>query len=89
MNIWEEDINEWDGSTYDDLFETNSQNLDDFESGDDIMDIEDIDFSSIDGQSTKDRLRKISRKTVTARIVPKKKRLPKEKSVSSRRPRPA
>ena len=82
MNIWEEDINEWDGSSYDDLFETNSQNLDDFESGDDIMDIEDIDFSSIDGKSTKEKLRKISRKTVTARIVPKKKRLPKEKSVS-------
>jgi Fe-S cluster biosynthesis and repair protein YggX len=82
MNIWEEDINEWDGSTYDDLFESKSQNLDDFENGDDIMDIEDIDFSSIDGQSSKDKFRKISRKTVTARIVPKKKRLTKEKSIS-------
>jgi hypothetical protein len=82
MNIWEEDINEWDGSTYDDLFESKSQNLDDFENGDDIMDIEDIDFSSIDGKSSKDKFRKISRKTVTARIVPKKKRLTKEKSIS-------
>lgn len=82
MNIWEDDINEWDGSTYDDLFENNSQNLDDFENGSDIMDIEDIDFSSIDGKNTKDKLRKLSRKTVTARIVPKKKRLPKEQSVS-------
>lgn len=82
MNIWEEDINEWDGSTYDDLFANNSQNLDDFENEDDIMDIEDIDFSSIDGQSTKEKLRKISRRTVRAKIVPKKKRLPKENSVS-------
>ena len=82
MNIWEEDINEWDGTNYDDLFSNNSQNLDDFENDDDIMDIEDIDFSSIDGRTSKDRFRKISKKAVTARIVPKKKRLSSDKSIS-------
>jgi hypothetical protein len=77
MNIWEENTDEWEGDDYDQFFSENKQNLDDFDtvSDDADMDIEDIDFSNISGRNTKEKLRNISRKTSTAKIVPKKKRL--------------
>jgi hypothetical protein len=77
MNIWEENTDEWEGDDYDQFFSENKQNLDDFDSvSDDAeLDIEDIDFSNLSGRNTKEKLRNISRKTSTAKIVPKKKRL--------------
>jgi hypothetical protein len=77
MNIWEENIDEWEGDDYDQFFSENKQNLNDFDdfSDEDALDIEDIDFSNISGKTTQEKLKKISRKTSTAKIVPKKKRL--------------
>jgi hypothetical protein len=84
MNIWEENIDEWEGDDYDQFFSENKQNLNDFEefSDEDELDIEDIDFSNISGKNTQEKLKKISRKTSTAKVVPKKKRLPATNSKS-------
>ena len=77
MNIWEENIDEWEGDDYDQFYSDNKQNLNDFEDEPDenVLDIEDIDFSNISGKNTQEKLKKISRKTSTAKVVPKKKRL--------------
>jgi hypothetical protein len=77
MNIWGENIDEWEGDDYDQFFTENKQNLDNFEDlpEEDALDIEDIDFSNITGKTTHEKLKKISRKTSTAKVVPKKKRL--------------
>jgi hypothetical protein len=77
MNIWEENIDEWEGDDYDQFFSDNKQNLNDFDelADEDELDIEDIDFSNISGKNTHEKLKKISRKTSTAKVVPKKKRL--------------
>ena len=77
MNRWEENIDEWEGDDYDQFYSVNKQNLNDFEDEPDEneLDIEDIDFSNISGKNTQEKLKKISRKTSTAKVVPKKKRL--------------
>lgn len=77
MNIWEENTDEWEGDDYDQFFSANKQNLNDFDeiADEDELDIEDIDFSNISGKNTHEKLKKISRKTSTAKVVPKKKRL--------------
>jgi hypothetical protein len=77
MNIWEENIDEWEGDDYDQFYSDNKKNLNDFDevSEEDELDIEDIDFSNISGKNTQEKLKKISRKTSTAKVVPKKKRL--------------
>jgi hypothetical protein len=83
MNIWEEDINDWDGDQYENFFKKKAIALDDysdFES--DELDIEDIDFSNVSGKTKKDRLKKVSSKIRTAKVVPKKKRLAPSKSKS-------
>jgi hypothetical protein len=82
---WEnEDIDDWGTENYDDLFESR-ESTDDFSDGDDdLMDIEEIDFSNISGKTRKERLRKICRETSVAKIVPKKKRLSKEFSKSQK-----
>ena len=75
MNRWEENIDEWEGDDYDQFYSVNKQNLNDFEDEPDEneLDIEDIDFSNISGKNTQEKLKKISRKTSTAKVVPKKK----------------
>ena len=77
MNIWEENTDEWEGDDYDQFFADNKSNLDGFDdfTDEDELDIEDIDFSNITGKNTNEKLKKISRKTSTAKVVPKKKRL--------------
>lgn len=77
MNIWEENIEDWDGDDYANFYADNKQNLDSFDElpDDSELDIEEIDFSNITGKNTSEKLKKISRKTSTARVVPKKKRL--------------
>ena len=83
MNIWEEDINDWDGDKYENFFKNKPSALDDysdFES--DELDIEDIDFSNVSGKTKKDRLKKVSSKIRTAKVVTKKKRLAPSKSKS-------
>jgi len=77
MNIWEENIEDWDGDDYDQFYSNNSQNLESFDDlpNESELDIEEIDFSNITGKNTHEKLKKISRKTSTARVVPKKKRL--------------
>lgn len=77
MNIWEENTDEWEGDDYDQFFVDNKSNLNDFDdfTDEDELDIEDIDFSNITGKNTNEKLKKISRKTSTAKVVPKKKRL--------------
>ena len=85
MNIWEEDINDWDGDQYENFFKKKPSALDDysdFES--DELDIEDIDFSNVSGKTKKDRLKKVSSKIRTAKVVPKKKRLAPNKSKSQK-----
>lgn len=85
MNIWEENIDDWDGDQYDGFFGKKPENLDDFSEFEDenVLDIEDIDFSDLKGKTTKDKMKQISKKTSYAKIVPKKKRL--DKSVSKSR----
>jgi hypothetical protein len=85
MNTWEENIDDWDGDSYDGFFGNKPENLDDFSEFDeeDFIDIEDIDFSNLKGKSTKEKFKSISKRTVSAKIVPKKKRL--DKSVSKSR----
>lgn len=85
MNTWEENIDDWDGDSYDGFFGNKPENLDDFSEFDeeDFIDIEDIDFSNLKGKSTKEKLKSISKRTVSAKVVPKKKRL--DKSVSKSR----
>lgn len=82
---WEnEDIDDWGTENYDDLYESR-ESTDDFSDGDDdLMDIEEIDFSNISGKTRKERLKKICRETSIATIVPKKKRLSKEFSKSQK-----
>jgi hypothetical protein len=82
MNIWEENIDDWDGDQYDGFFGKKPENLDDFSEFDDenVLDIEDIDFSNLKGKTSKDKMKQLSKKTATAKVVPKKKRL--DKSVS-------
>jgi hypothetical protein len=82
MNIWEENIDDWDGDQYDGFFGKKPENLDDFSEFEDenVLDIEDIDFSDLKGKTTKDKMKQISKKTSYAKVVPKKKRL--DKSVS-------
>ena len=75
MNIWEEDINDWDGDQYDSFFGNQKDtNLDEFENFDEL-EIEDIDFSNVTGKSKRERLKKVSSKIRTAKVVPKKKRI--------------
>lgn len=75
MNIWEEDINDWDGDQYDSFFgKKRTQNLDDFSDFDEL-EIEDIDFSNVTGKTKRERLKKVSSKIKTAKVVPKKKRV--------------
>ena len=74
MNIWEEDINDWDGDQYDSFFGNQKDtNLDEFENFDEL-EIEDIDFSNVTGKSKRERLKKVSSKIKTAKVVPKKKK---------------
>jgi hypothetical protein len=82
MNIWEENIDDWDGDQYDGFFGKKPENLDDFSEFDDedVLDIEDIDFSNLKGKTTKEKMKQISKKTASAKVVPKKKRL--DRSVS-------
>jgi len=82
MNIWEENIDDFDGDDYDQFFSDNKRNLEDFEDlqDEDELDIEDINFSNISGKTTSEKLKNISRKTSTAKVVPKKKRLAPSKS---------
>ena len=67
MNRWEENIDEWEGDDYDQFYSVNKQNLNDFEDEPDEneLDIEDIDFSNISGKNTQEKLKKISRKTLS------------------------
>ena len=79
MNNWEENIDDWDGDSYDGFFGNKPENLDDFEDfdGEELLDIEDIDFSNLKGKSTKEKMKTISRKTSSVKVIPKKKRLAK------------
>ena len=77
MMDWGEHIDDWGNEDYDNLFSMGKENLDDFdgdeEEDDDLMEITDIDFSNISGKTKKEKLKKITRKTTKAKIVPKKK----------------
>jgi hypothetical protein len=85
MNIWEEDINDWDGDQYENFFKKKQSGLDDYSDFEnDELDIEDIDFSNVNGRTKKDRLKKVSSKIRTAKVVPKKKRLAPNKSKSQK-----
>jgi len=79
MRNWGEHIDDWGNEDYDNLFSMGEDNLDDFdgeaENDDDLMEITEIDFSNISGKTKKEKLKKITRKTTKAKIVPKKKRL--------------
>jgi len=76
MNIWEEDTNDWDGDNYDHFFKKKEIRLDDYSDfNSEILEIEDIDFSNVTGKTKKERLKKVSSKIRTAKIVPKKKRI--------------
>jgi hypothetical protein len=77
MINWGEDTEDWEGDDYDNFFSENQSNLDTFDElpDDTELDIEEIDFSNITGKNTNEKLKKISRKTSTAKVVPKKKRL--------------
>ena len=79
MNNWEENIDDWDGNSYDGFFGNKPENLDDFEDfdEDELLDIEDIDFSNLRGKSTKEKMKSISKKTSSVKVIPKKKRLSK------------
>ena len=85
MNIWEEDINDWDGDQYENFFKKKQSGLDDYSDFEnDELDIEDIDFSNVNGRTKKDRLKKVSTKLRTAKVVPKKKILAPNKSKSQK-----
>ena len=80
MNLWEEienfDDNEYAKfalSNFDNSIANKDEDQEDFADAD-AIDITDIDFSNISG-SSKEKFKKIKRKTSTARIVPKKKRI--------------
>jgi hypothetical protein len=75
MINWGEDTEDWEGDDYDNFFSENQSNLDTFDElpDDTELDIEEIDFSNITGKNTNEKLKKISRKTSTAKVVPKKK----------------
>lgn len=86
MNNWEENIDDWDGNSYDGFFGNKPENLDDFEDfdGEELLDIEDIDFSNLKGKSTKEKMKTISRKTSSVKVIPKKKRLAKTSAKSKK-----
>jgi len=83
MNAWEENIEKRDDneyakfafSSFDNGLNDNQEDEENF-NDEDALDITDIDFSNISG-SSKEKFKKIKRKTSSARVVPKKKRLEK------------
>ena len=82
MTVWEENIDQWDDNDYQQYSFNKGvlSNFNDFddseeeEQDDDSLSITDIDFSNISGKTTKDKLKKIKRKTSEAKIIPKEKK---------------
>jgi len=83
MNLWQDNIGKTNDteyakfafSSFDNSLNNDQENEDNFDDKD-ALDITDIDFSNISGTS-KEKFKKIKRKTSSARIVPKKKRFEK------------
>ena len=73
INDWREDFNDWDSDDFEELSETGNDFEDEDGADDDILEIEDIDFSNIQGKNISDRFKKINRKASSVKIVPKKK----------------
>lgn len=67
MTEWWKNTDDWDSDDYGHLFERGES----FEDPEESMDISDIDFTSIDGKTTRERLKKV--KISKAKIIPKKK----------------
>lgn len=69
MTEWWKNIDKWDSEDYSYLYEREEDINEDID--DDFLEITDIDFSSITGDSTKERLKKVAKKTSTSKIIPK------------------